>query len=176
MPWKSLVCIIPLLSTIYVSWCHVFFFFFKLRTLLSQVQRAGLHKTSGKVLMAGRGASTCKQCVGFVRLWWPSTCTGASLRCSGPCWLAWTSCPCHSWGPGSTSPANSLTCVERPHPAQEHSVVLAVDEPLGAVFDRLREHREWPQVQLLLLPLLQLLQGHLPPRLVEKAHGGGHAL
>ena len=56
MPWKFLVCIIPLLSTIYVSWCHVFyFFFFKLRTLLSQVQRAGLHKIRGQVLMAGRG-------------------------------------------------------------------------------------------------------------------------
>ena len=34
---------------------RLLFFFFKLRTLLSQVQRAGLHKIRGQVLMAGRG-------------------------------------------------------------------------------------------------------------------------
>ena len=34
------------------------------------------------------------------------------------------------------------------------------------------EHREWTSVKLLLLPLLQLLQGHLTLGLVDEAHGG----
>lgn len=58
--------------------------------------------------------------------------------------------------------------VEGLHTAQELLVVTAVDEHLSVVFDWLREHGEWPRVKLLLLPLLQLLWGHLTLGLVEE--------
>ena len=57
------------------------------------------------------------------------------------------------------------------HTAQE-LLVAAIDEHLGVVLDQLCEHGEWTHVKLLLLPLLQLLQGHLTLGLVEEAHGG----
>lgn len=59
------------------------------------------------------------------------------------------------------------------HSVQELPVVAAVDGHRGLVLDRLREHGEWPQVNLLLLPRLQLLWDHLTPGFLVKAHGGG---
>lgn len=47
-----------------------------------------------------------------------SPCAGTSQKCSGPCWLAWTSCPRHSWVPQSASlshsPAPHCSVCQRP--------------------------------------------------------------
>ena len=43
------------------------------------------------------------------------------------------------------------------HSVQELPVVAAVDGHRGVVLDQLHEHGEWPRVNLLLLPRLQLL-------------------
>lgn len=61
--------------------------------------------------------------------------------------------------------------VEGLHAAQQLLVVAAVDEHLCVVLDRLREHREGPRIELLLLPLLQLLGRHLTLGLVEETPG-----
>lgn len=57
--------------------------------------------------------------------------------------------------------------------AHEFHVVVVVDEHLGVVLNGLCEHGEGVRVKLLLLPFLQLLQGHLAFGLVGEAHGGG---
>lgn len=84
------------------------FFFFKHRTLLFWSQRAGLHNTGQQVLTVGR-SHYLPVMRGFTGPQWQSSGAETSCRCSSPCWLAWNfSCPCHSWGPRSTSPSHSL--------------------------------------------------------------------
>jgi len=55
--------------------------------------------------------------------------------------------------------------------AEQLLVVAAVDEHLGVVLHRLGEHGQRPGVELLLLPLLELLRSHLRLGLCEQTPG-----
>ena len=122
------------------------------------------------------GGEEAPPCQGWASLSGPrGPSTGTSLRCSGPCWLARTSCPCHRWKPPPTSPSRSPAPIAVPvgglHRVQELLLAAALMGTGVGALDRLCEHGEWPWVNLLLLPLLQLLWDHLIPGLLEKAHG-----
>lgn len=55
----------------------------------------------------------------------------------------------------------SMIPVEGLDSSEELLVVAAVDEDLCVVLDGLGEHGQWARVELLLLPLLELLWSHL---------------